>query len=156
MARSVITVGSAEAEVLERPGQLEQALHGRRDGADLHTFPVRLSQLQQGAKPTRVDEVDLTELDEDLGRRTITGKHVVDRVDELDSDRDVEIVADRGFNGLVSAQEWAEVCRVMEQSFARGSPRQAIVDGIRAVGVLVARHFPTTDRDELPNRPVLL
>jgi uncharacterized membrane protein len=72
------------------------------------------------------------------------------------ADRDVEIVADRGFNGLVSAQEWAEVCRVMEQSFARGSPRQAIVDGIRAVGVLIARHFPTTDRDELPNRPVLL
>ena len=72
------------------------------------------------------------------------------------ADRDVEIVADRGFNGLVSVQEWAEVCRRMEQSFARGSPRQAIVDGIRAAGVLIARHFPTTDRDELPNRPVLL
>jgi hypothetical protein len=72
------------------------------------------------------------------------------------ADRDVEIVADRGFNGLVSVQEWAEVCRRMEQSFARGSPRQAIVDGIRAAGLLIARHFPTTDRDELPNRPVLL
>ena len=72
------------------------------------------------------------------------------------ADRDVEIVADRGFNGRVSEQEWAEVCRGMEQAFARGSPRQAIVDGIRAVGVLIARHFPTTDRDELPNRPVLL
>ena len=72
------------------------------------------------------------------------------------ADRDVEIVADRGFNGLVSVQEWAEVCRRMEQSFARGSPRQAMVDGIRAAGVLIARHFPTTDRDELPNRPVLL
>ena len=72
------------------------------------------------------------------------------------ADRDVEIVADRGFNGLVSAQEWAEVCRRMEQAFARGSPRQAIVEGIAAVGALIARHFPTGDRDELPNRPVLL
>jgi uncharacterized membrane protein len=72
------------------------------------------------------------------------------------ADRDVEIVADRGYNGRVSTQEWAEVCRRMEQSFARGAPRQAIVDGIQAAGALIARHFPTTDRDELPNRPALL
>ena len=72
------------------------------------------------------------------------------------ADRDVEIVADRGFNGRVSTQEWAEVCRRMEQAFARGAPRQAIVEGIQAVGALIARHFPTADRDELPNRPVLL
>ena len=58
------------------------------------------------------------------------------------ADRDVEIVADRGFNGRVHLQEWAEVCRRMEQSFARGSPRQAIVEGIQAVGALIARHFP--------------
>lgn len=72
------------------------------------------------------------------------------------ADRDVEIVADRGFNGRVSEQEWADVCRRMEQAFARGAPRQAIVDGIQAVGALIARHFPATDRDELPNRPVVL
>jgi uncharacterized membrane protein len=72
------------------------------------------------------------------------------------AERDVEIVADRGFNGRVTVQEWSEVCRRMEQSFARGSPRQAIVEGIQAVGVLIARHFPTSDRDELPNRPALL
>lgn len=72
------------------------------------------------------------------------------------ADRDVEIVADRGFNGHVTEQEWADVCRRMEQAFARGAPRQAIVDGIQAVGVLIARHFPVADRDELPNRPVVL
>lgn len=72
------------------------------------------------------------------------------------ADRDVEIVADRGFNGRVAEQEWAGVCRRMEQSFARGAPRQAIVDGIQAVGALIARHFPAADRDELPNRPVVL
>ena len=72
------------------------------------------------------------------------------------ADRDVEIVADRGFNGRVSAEEWADVCRRMEQSFARGAPREAVVEGIKAVGALIARHFPTADRDELPNRPVML
>jgi uncharacterized membrane protein YgcG len=72
------------------------------------------------------------------------------------ADRDVEIVADRGFNGRVSDQEWSEVCRRMEQSFARGAARQAVVEGIQAVGALIARHFPTGDRDELPNRPVML
>jgi uncharacterized membrane protein len=72
------------------------------------------------------------------------------------ADRDVEIVADRGFNGRVTEQEWAQVCRQMEQAFARGAAREAAVAGIRAVGALIARHFPAVDRDELPNRPVLL
>jgi uncharacterized membrane protein YgcG len=72
------------------------------------------------------------------------------------ADRDVEIVADRGFNGRVTDQEWAAVCHRMEQSFARGAPRQAVIEGIQAVGALIARHFPTADRDELPNRPVML
>jgi uncharacterized membrane protein len=72
------------------------------------------------------------------------------------ADRDVEIVADRGFNGRVTEQEWAQVCRHMEQAFARGAAREAAVEGIQKVGALVARHFPAVDRDELPNRPVLL
>jgi len=72
------------------------------------------------------------------------------------ADRDVEIVADRGFNGRVSEQEWAQVCRHMEQAFARGAAREAVVAGIQAVGALIGRHFPHGDRDELPNRPVLL
>jgi uncharacterized membrane protein len=72
------------------------------------------------------------------------------------ADRDVEIVADRGFNERVSADEWADVCHRMEQAFARGAPRAAVVEAIQAVGALIARHFPAADRDELPNRPVLL
>jgi uncharacterized membrane protein len=72
------------------------------------------------------------------------------------ADRDVEIVADRGFNGRVSEQEWSQVCRRMEQSFARGAARQAAIEGIQSVGAFIARHFPKGDRDELPNRPVIL
>jgi hypothetical protein len=72
------------------------------------------------------------------------------------ADRDVEIVADRGFNGRVSAQEWSEVCHRMEQLFSQGAAAPAMVEGIRAAGALIARHFPTTDRNELPDRPVVL
>ena len=49
------------------------------------------------------------------------------------ADRDVEIVADRGFNGRVTEQEWAQVCRHMEQAFARGAAREAAVEGIQKV-----------------------
>lgn len=72
------------------------------------------------------------------------------------ADHDVEIVADRGFNGRVSAQEWSDVCHRMEQLFSQGAAAQAIVTGIRAAGALIAQHFPAVDRNELPDRPVLL
>jgi uncharacterized membrane protein len=35
------------------------------------------------------------------------------------AERDVEIVADRGFNGKVSAEEWEQVCRGMEAATPR-------------------------------------
>jgi uncharacterized membrane protein len=72
------------------------------------------------------------------------------------ADHDVEIIADRGFNGRVTAQEWAAVCQQMEQHFRSNNPQQAVVEGVRAVGALVARHFPAVDRNELPDRPVVL
>jgi uncharacterized membrane protein len=72
------------------------------------------------------------------------------------ADHDVEIVADRGFNGRVSAEEWADVCRRMEQHFRNGDARGAVVEGVAAVGAHVMRHFPARDRDELSNRPVVL
>ncbi len=72
------------------------------------------------------------------------------------ADHDVEIVADRGFNGRVSAQQWSDVCHRMEQLFSQGAAAQAMVAGIQAAGALIARHFPAADRNELPDRPVLL
>lgn len=72
------------------------------------------------------------------------------------ADHDVEIVADRGYNGRVSARDWSEVCHRMEQLFGNGDTRQASTEGVRAVGALIARHFPSVDRNELPNRPVVL
>lgn len=72
------------------------------------------------------------------------------------ADRDVEIIADRGFNGRVTAQEWSDVCQRMEELFRRGNATQAVVAGIQAAGALIARHYPKVDRNELPDRPVVL
>lgn len=72
------------------------------------------------------------------------------------ADHDVEIVADRGFNGRVSAQQWSDVCHRMEQLFSQEAAAAALISGIQAAGALISRHFPGADRNELPNRPVLL
>jgi uncharacterized membrane protein len=72
------------------------------------------------------------------------------------ADHDVEILADRAFKTRVTESEWRDICRCMEQLFAAHQPQQAAVEGVRAVGQLIARHFPATDRNELPNRPVML
>lgn len=72
------------------------------------------------------------------------------------ADRDVEIVADRGFTARVTAQEWSDVCHRMEQLFSQGASAQAVVAGVQAAGALISRHFPTADRNELPDRPVVL
>lgn len=74
------------------------------------------------------------------------------------ADRDVEIVADRGFNGRVSAAEWETVCVEMERHFVAGEFEAGAVAGVRRAGELIARHFPARpgDRNELPDQPVLV
>jgi uncharacterized membrane protein len=72
------------------------------------------------------------------------------------ADHDVEIIADRGFNAKVTSDEWSAVCRNMEAHFRASDPTRAIVEGVQAVGALIARHFPVVDRNELPDRPVVL
>ena len=76
------------------------------------------------------------------------------------ADHRIEIVADRGLNGLVSAEQWRGVCQLMEERMHAGEPEQAVVGGIQAVSDLLAQYFPqidgTPDRDELSNRPLIL
>ena len=71
------------------------------------------------------------------------------------ADRDVEIVADRGFNGKVSAEEWERVCRRMETALREGRHAEAVIAGIEALAPIIARHFPSTSdgRNELPDTP---
>lgn len=74
------------------------------------------------------------------------------------ADHDVEILADRGISSRVSPHEWEQVCRDIEGHYRAGRFRQGSVAGVRAVGALLARHFPSgrAGSNELPNQPVLL
>ncbi|HSD74104.1 MAG TPA: TPM domain-containing protein [Steroidobacteraceae bacterium] len=74
------------------------------------------------------------------------------------ADRDVEIVADRGFDGLVTQAEWEGACLVMEAQLRAGRYKEGAIAGIHALSALIERHFPPEPREvnELPNRPVIL
>ncbi|MGE5095088.1 MAG: TPM domain-containing protein [Betaproteobacteria bacterium] len=74
------------------------------------------------------------------------------------ADRRVEIVADRGIDKHVSAQEWRAICAEMESRFTQGTYEEGALAGIRAVSELLVRHFPATgpSRNELPDRPVMM
>lgn len=74
------------------------------------------------------------------------------------ADRDVEIVADRGFHGRVSSAQWESICREMEVSFARGEFEAGALLGIERIDALLRQHFPASgaNANELPNRPLLV
>jgi uncharacterized membrane protein len=76
----------------------------------------------------------------------------------LFAEHDVEIVADRAIAQRASQAEWDAITRRVEDEFRAGRFEAGSVAGVRAVGELLARHFPARggDRNEQPNQPVLL
>lgn len=74
------------------------------------------------------------------------------------AERSIEIVADRGFAGRVTAAEWARICREMEAAFAAGRYEAGTLSALERIGALARQHFPAggEDRNELPDRTVLL
>jgi uncharacterized membrane protein len=74
------------------------------------------------------------------------------------AERDVEIVADRGFDGRVSEAEWQRVCTVIEREFGAGRWRDGVLRGIEAVTTLLIREFPASgpNRNEQLDRPAVL
>lgn len=72
------------------------------------------------------------------------------------ADHDVEILADRGIHAKVGVDAWESICRDMEAHFRAGRFEEGALAGIRAVGALLAQHYPGAGRDELANRPVVL
>jgi uncharacterized membrane protein len=74
------------------------------------------------------------------------------------ADRDVEIVADRGIDAKVGAQEWERICRKMEAAFRKADFEGGGIGGIQEVTRHLAEHFPPIgdDRNELPDKPVVL
>jgi uncharacterized membrane protein len=74
------------------------------------------------------------------------------------ADRAVEIVADRGIDAKVDSQEWNKVCRQMEAAFRKADFESGVISGVQAVTRHLQQHFPSDslDRNELPNKPVVL
>jgi uncharacterized membrane protein len=76
------------------------------------------------------------------------------------ADHRIEIVADRGFDGLVSDEQWRGVCQLMEERLATGEAELAVLRGVEALSALLAEHFPRgaedIDSNELPDQPHLL
>jgi uncharacterized membrane protein len=75
------------------------------------------------------------------------------------ADRQIEIVADRGISAKVDGRTWELICGEMQREFALGRFQQGLVLGIRAIGDVLAAHFPAGaggNPNELPDRPVVL
>src|SRR5687767_3598969 len=75
------------------------------------------------------------------------------------ADHDVEIVADRGFEGRVRAEEWQAICATVERAFRDGLWLDGARLAVEGVSALALREFPRTDVldvDEQPNKPSLL
>lgn len=74
------------------------------------------------------------------------------------ADRDIEIIADRGFNGKVLPDEWSRICNKMEKLFKDGRFKDGLLLGVTEITELCARYFPVTesDRGEISNQPIVL
>ena len=76
------------------------------------------------------------------------------------ADHRLEIVADRGFDGRVTPEQWRDVCVVVEGHLRDGDHEAAARAGIERLSAIVATHFPrvveVADLDELPNVPRIL
>lgn len=75
----------------------------------------------------------------------------------LFAERRVEIVADRGFNKLVTQDQWDRICRALEARFSGGEFEVGLSEGIVAIGELLNEHFPADmGPNEQADRPVLV
>ncbi|HJR75193.1 MAG TPA: TPM domain-containing protein [Luteimonas sp.] len=76
------------------------------------------------------------------------------------ADHRIEIVADRGLDALVSAEQWRGICLLMEERLKAGEPEAAALRGVAAVSDLLIEHFPRApgdmDENELPDLPRIL
>jgi uncharacterized membrane protein len=72
------------------------------------------------------------------------------------ADRAVEIIADRGLHDKVTNDQWTAVCAQLQTDCTNNQYRQGMSAAIGSVGKLIGRHYPTADRNEQSDRPVLL
>ena len=76
------------------------------------------------------------------------------------ADHRIEVVADRGFDARVGAEQWRTVCERVEQGMRVGDGEAAVIAGIAAISELIEMHFPRgedhVERNELPDLPHML
>lgn len=73
--------------------------------------------------------------------------------------RQVELLADRGIHAFVDQAHWQGICTQVSEQLQAGQPLPAVLAGIERIGQTLQAFYlmqATLDRDELPNRPVLL
>jgi uncharacterized membrane protein len=76
------------------------------------------------------------------------------------ADHSIEVVADRGIARRVARAEWDAICNAMRDRFRAGRFEEGAIEAVRAVGGLLAQHFPlaagASNPNELSNRPAVL
>jgi putative membrane protein len=74
-----------------------------------------------------------------------------------ETERYVEIIADRGISSRISDEIWQGIVDEFTTLVGRGRTLEGFLTAIAKCGELLAQHVPAThDRDELPNRMILL
>lgn len=77
----------------------------------------------------------------------------------LVAERTIEIVADRGLNRHVSAQEWQQVAGRLGQALHYGLWEQGLLQALEETTALLVRHYPaapgTARCNELDDAPIL-
>ncbi|VTU19785.1 hypothetical protein H4CHR_00454 [Variovorax sp. PBS-H4] len=72
----------------------------------------------------------------------------------------IEIVADRGIDAHVSAEEWTAMAKRMASAFREGRFEDGLTQALEEVSALLVAHFPLAegerDRNELPDEPVVV
>jgi uncharacterized membrane protein len=63
----------------------------------------------------------------------------------------IEIVADRGLNDRVSAEQWRSLVAGMAAAFKAGRFEEGLNEAVDAVGALLVQHFPLRDGETNPN-----
>ena len=74
------------------------------------------------------------------------------------SERQIEVVADRGISAVVTQDAWDGICAGIAEHFKAGRYQAGVEAGIEKATMLLATHFPRSagDQDEIGNRPVVL
>ena len=71
----------------------------------------------------------------------------------------IEIVADRGIDRHVSAQDWQAVVTRMGAAFREGRFEDGLTQALAEVSALLVQHFPLAEGevnpDQMPNQPIL-